>query len=96
MTGRAAEVLLAVGALLLALALVSCANPRPALVAPTCVVTEPPPGPGADEFDITDEELAALMAWSRDVWLRCAPMDADAYPLQPIFDEAGPGEESDD
>ena len=70
---------------------------RPAVdthVAPGCVVTEPPPLLG-DAEEATDEDVRRLVAWTRETWMSCAPMQSQDYPPWDPNEPADDGEDLD-
>ena len=96
--GRRALIMLGLAVVLTAvMTLAGCIHQaRPAVdthVAPGCVVTEPPPSlprvAGPAETDRAN-------AWMHALWNACASMRAADYPAPPLYEEAGPGEESDE
>ena len=92
---RRVTVLMVMGILLTWIAVMAgCAHPiTQARVAPGCLVTTPPPSlpPHA-----TPAQARRANEWMASTWNACASMRAEDYPPAPLYEEAEPGEESDE
>ena len=92
--GRRALIMLGLAVVLTAvMTLAGCAHSvQRTHAAPGCVVTEPPPLLG-DAEEATDEDVRRLVAWTRETWMSCAPMQSRDYPPWDPNEPADDGED---